>query len=654
MILAGCGTDPPEGYDWCKIYDFTALDYGFNITAGSQVDEIGLITELGLLQFSYEYPQFVAPNAIIVTVLRPDGIVGDINIQAAGTIYGVGASLQVSMPTDEETVVFTPATIGDAGTQVNVTIDVGTQELIISQLEVRGLGATPFDENPCSQVTPTTTLSPTPNTPPPTNTQDPLITWTPTNTPTPTETPTETPTPTDTPTGCANVTSTAITVTDFSGVISATQGSPCIAGDNIKLWTFDPTAPDTETLSGGNALIFERHTSGANGVNSSGILYVEFPRAASVSNVAITFSASISPDQVKNVKLIDTYRSAISFADRTNNRDSVGSITWVGTGSNALSASVAHNSIVWYEMRAYAQTNTGSSGSYVITNTITSMVITYSFDTVASPTPSPTGSPTLTRTPISTPFPGTGTRTPIGYNSPTPPPTVNLTTTAATATGTPSVTNTAYPTYTYIPSYTPQSTYTAIPGTAENEWDAENEAEYQILGQQADFFSWLQNVLANLFGFLASVFNAILNAIAGFFRLIADIINFILSLITAIINFVIELLGIILLIVNLILGLIGLMLAYIAQAIARLIALITAFFTAPATPIPGLPQCISAPLSHDICAIYYIMDWTIFEPQTAGTFIIPLVLTMMNVIILFRFVKYVLNIVRKGEDATTF
>ena len=61
---------------------------------------------------------------------------------------------------------------------------------------------------------------------------------------------------------------------------------------------------------------------------------------------------------------------------------------------------------------------------------------------------------------------------------------------------------------------------------------------------------------------------------------------------------------------------------------------------------------MTRPMEHDICAIYYIMDWTIFQPDTPGAFIIPVVMLLMNLYVFIKFVSWVLRLIRRGESAT--
>jgi hypothetical protein len=270
--------------------------------------------------------------------------------------------------------------------------------------------------------------------------------------------------------------------------------------------------------------------------------------------------------------------------------------------------------------------------------------------------PPATAVPTSTREMLPTVPPNTtATRTPIPFESPTP----NITYVAQTATvlaetGTPEPTGTPTP----RPSLTPIATFTpsGAGGTA-TQIAAEGTPDYLQGGSAVDFeildsidgqrewfgnvFGGIFSVFGDLFSFFEDIFGFIIGAIEAFFNLILSIINF-----------VIELLEIAVLIIQLILGLINLLLAYMRALIERLALLIATFFTVQPTPIEAMPLCVTDPMSYDICAIYYIMDWTLFAPETPGTFIVPLLLAVMNVIIIMRFAKYVLRIVRRGEDVT--
>jgi hypothetical protein len=210
-------------------------------------------------------------------------------------------------------------------------------------------------------------------------------------------------------------------------------------------------------------------------------------------------------------------------------------------------------------------------------------------------TPTPDGSTATPTSATNTPIFGgtiTPTRTPIGYASLTP-----------TITLTPSQTYTPSPTYTNTPEGTP---YYGDPALGDN-----GQGGFDIFG---GFFSWLVDAIQRIFQFLAAV------------------VEFILLL------------------VNLLLGLARLLLSWILTAISRLIALLMQLFNAPAIPLDIMPKCITAPLNYDICAFYYILDWTIFEAGTPGAYIIPLLTAIINIVLIFKLVVYVRNLFNLGAN----
>ena len=99
-------------------------------------------------------------------------------------------------------------------------------------------------------------------------------------------------------------------------------------------------------------------------------------------------------------------------------------------------------------------------------------------------------------------------------------------------------------------------------------------------------------------------------------------------------------------------GLLGEMFTYLGQATNIVTGLLGAFANATPQPIPGLPMCITNPMAHDLCAIWYVMDNTVFAPGTAGALIVPLMQIIFNVCIAIYFVRWVLRIIRRGENVT--
>lgn len=614
FILGACGTSPPVVIDWCITYDFSSSSYGIALSSGNWVDGLGLLSQDGLLQFSYDYGEFVVPNKVEATVNRTSE--NNVDVTANGVIYGVSASFSATMTTDEETVTFYPAVLGDGGTGMNVSIDSGVEELVLQSILVTGSGASPFPTNPCSLNTPSPTIPPTTTG---TATEDPLMTNTPTDTPTLTETPSPTFTPSNTP----------------------PPGT----------YTF-PFDYDLQDYTYSNLGYGDRGGWASGYDTATGVITANYWSDIAVYGHQIKLDvASVLPASYLITKvdvsyyMVGTHDSHMYYIDQ----DEITPLDTQLLGVGGYYMWATHS---WTGLSVTDPTVILSFGSsYADTLMyVDSVTIHYSYD-FSTPTPSntPTASDTPTRTPIATPTSGGFTKTPIGYASPTPISGVDLSLTPlATASTTLTATGTRTPLGTSTPFLT--ATIPAGTGTPTHDQDVENQAEYSILGAIGNFFDWIRQMFSDFFGWLAGIFNAIFGWLNDFVGWITSIINFFLNLFSQIIALILDFLGIILLIINLILGLVGLLLLYIGQAIARMSAFISAFFTAPATPINGLPLCVSDPFSYDICAIYYIMDWTLFAPGTPGQFIMPLLLTMMNVVLIFRFVKYVLKIIKKGED----
>jgi len=269
-----------------------------------------------------------------------------------------------------------------------------------------------------------------------------------------------------------------------------------------------------------------------------------------------------------------------------------------------------------------------------------------------TPTSSPTATTTVTRTPLGTVAAGTPrpTRTPIRIGTATLTRTPTPSTPPATVpTGTPA------PTRTNIPAPTTFMTATINPNATPSpnpNPDGENEAEWNILDAINAFFNWVFNTVANFWDWLGQIFNwlngtfqNLLITIGNFFNGIGDFFNSVIALI-------VELFDIARLIVDIIGGLVRLALAWIGNAIARVATIITAFFTVQPIPIPTLPQCATAPTQHDVCALWYIFDFTFLAQGTPGQYIIPLLTIVLNLTIILFFVRFVQKFIRRGESIT--
>jgi hypothetical protein len=68
--------------------------------------------------------------------------------------------------------------------------------------------------------------------------------------------------------------------------------------------------------------------------------------------------------------------------------------------------------------------------------------------------------------------------------------------------------------------------------------------------------------------------------------------------------------------------------------------------------VPGLPRCASAPLASEVCAIYYILRYTVLS-GTIGQILIPLAVIVIDMVLLFAFVQYGRAILRKIQEITS-
>mgnify|MGYP000583785507 FL=1 len=632
IVLASCSPDNAPKADWCWTYDFRESDEGFNIPVGEWVPTLGLHTVSGDLSFSYEHDRFVEPSFVYVAVQRPVGIEGEIPLSVSGIIYGVSASFAMGYTEDNSEVGSPRGTIGTAGKEINVTLDTSDKEIIISSLTIEGFGATPFPFNPCDPEYQT----PTPeNFPQPTATLTPTLdaTLTPTASSTGTQTPTPTPVPHD--------------LLFYWYVPDSPEDMTNWQPQNYDISPYSVTSfTCSATLRDGRFNLRGCGESRGQQTETSVVTMDVFLNSQyNLDDIGVRFHNS-AVTQIKDYKV---------YVD--NN---------VVVDSNLTSNTSIHNRII--DLSAYSGSKLtievtvrdGFLDNYIagisIKGTTSSTHTATPIGTISSNTAVPTATPTafMTSTPVIT-------RTPAGYSSPTP---LSQTEIAETATivalsATPvPASSTPRPTLTAIPSATRYMTTTPIPGTpgtpgaSGTDIYRENEAEYEILEEIKRANNEAENARGEAGTFFGGAVGWFFDLFSGFFDWLGSLIAGIFSFFATIIGLIIEILSIIILFIQLLLGLVGLLLAWIGQVIGRLTALIQSFFTAPLTPIPVMPLCVSDPLSYEICALYYMADWTIFAPNTPGQFIVPLVLAVMNVIIIFRFARMVLRIISRGEDVT--
>ncbi len=660
LILSGCtaGYEPPpvDGTDWCFLFRFSEDNQGFAVTAGANVGTSS----------------------------------GPIDATAAGTAFGLSTSFTATMPAEIDTIplVFQPTEEGMGGSDVNISVE-SSQEIIIQSIDVRGMGGSPFPYNDCSVNTPTSQ----PGAPTTTATATGTATVTATGTP-----PTNTPGPTSTPDdglqcvfdfsideqgwiglyggsglyagydagvgwfrGSANTriaisknittTITAISIefnhsftgqlqildstgsTGFSTTYDRAGTTWTVSGlsltDGIGINVFDENAANTApadlrvvgiTVTADDCESIETPTptvtptaaptsTPGGPTNTPGPTATHEPLWTHCLDFTVSDFDFESEDATYEDELGWLQEAGVWSISRTD-MDTAGkkkfkfffSDYWSGSvrltdidGTPATSWKLGYGSEAIIDFSAESWTPTEAmviefDGSY---GPFFLEKVCWVDLTPATATMGPgTGTPLYTRTPLATvtgrPNPS---RTPILV----PVPIIYITSTAGYAiTTTPIYGGTGV----YSPSGTPSTAITGTPGT-----------EGTPAGDGGTGFG----------------------SGGGGFGDAGDMLGFAWQIGT---------------------GLFGAIIAYMGQATNLVVGLLTAFGNATPQAIPGLPLCVTNPMGSDLCAIYYIMDWTIFAPNTPGALIIPLLQIIMNIYIAIYFVRWVLRIVRRGEKVT--
>jgi hypothetical protein len=720
VVLAGCGTGVPDvdGTDWCYKFDFRLDDNGFNIAAGSWEDDLGLLTDgSGNLIFNYGFGTYVEPSFVIVVVQRPAGITGDINISAAGDVFGVSSTFNATMPAaiSSYPVVAQPGTVGISGNSINVTA-FADQDLLLQSIEIRGMGGSPFPTNLCDDSQP---LTPSTDTPEPAETYTPSLTAAPTLT----RTASPTPTPTNTPEGewCYEW---DFTVSDGDWTLLSGYGGTYSAGngwtttsppDNLIsiYWNF-PTeinltsfvmnwTVEKDVFSGDGGEL-QYHSNELASTADIGTGVIGFSRVEDIHQ-----DGSISlPEDTSGVKSLLIYFAFVGFTVtepayiRSSRVEGSGTLPGFLTGGDeclpeptptptltptldgSLTATPAPTATPLSGWTCTMDFDTGGYGwvsafnaTYAdvaglqawraTTTTPNSLGIRYvspgimpltsirikgrtfgtraddadelnfrtylsSWSTYTEDSHNATAFDrtysyasirqarrieiylSVTQTNVAAsridlvelrgvggtnPCAGGGTPTataaasqsPTGTGTGTLTPRPLLTGTAAPSTRTPIV----FPTLNINATLVPGTPGTGTPPTAETGTPSTAIPPEQIGDETGEIIG---------FGWQIGW---------GLFRTLF---------------------------------------AWVGQVTNDIGSILDSFINTPPQAIGGLPQCMTRPMESDICAIYYILDWTLLQPNTPGAFIIPLILIVMNFYIFIKFVSWVLRLIRRGEATT--
>jgi hypothetical protein len=222
-------------------------------------------------------------------------------------------------------------------------------------------------------------------------------------------------------------------------------------------------------------------------------------------------------------------------------------------------------------------------------------------------------------------------------------------------------------TSTFVPTNTPApgtvtpggDTQTPVPGETPGGDDGEQEPDdtgqaqldvlWLILNLLSQFFNWIANVVGTFFAWLGQLFALIVGIFEAIISLIAAIIGLIIKLLEWLFNAIGLILSILWLLVQIIFRVIFLVAAWLGLVITRLAAIFNGIINAQPVPIPGLPLCETAPLQSDLCAIYYILDWTLFAPATPGESIITVAIGLTVLSIIFFVIYRLIRLTKTGS-----
>lgn len=630
LILASCQNAPIER-DWCYKYDFRVSASGINIIQGSHVPGTGILTTVdGVLQMNWTHNQVVQPIEIVVTAGRASGVTGDVNVLANADVFGVQIAFNETLPAAAPQffeLPFRPSSAGQSGNAVNVSFQ-ASQQMILQQLEIRGQGLNPFPINYCGQFTPS---------PSPTGTLPYTNTPVPTTTPSPTLTNTPGPSPTPTYVYWMSPWIEYSYIKNFSGnsnmIPTNTTGYEVVPVNNwVVGWVtdIDDTESWTQDFSGSwvqpAAITAGRAARWLSATSGSGVL-VTAP--ANPDRIISTFAGTTGANNA-GYNQTNAANFALASHPTFTHLNNAGPNTYIGGSTLNF---------------AMSQQNIRTTGTPTFTYRL--RLIYFGVPVNPTPTPSPTSTPTATRTPIFVP--------PVTI-SPTRTPLVLATTTArpspTLAPSSTPVVVTSQPTRTLIPPPTLPVPATIDPSDPNPNPTGENEAEWNILDAINDFFTDVANAAQDGADFLGRVVNwangTVNNAMTG----IGNIVSTIAGVANSVVRYVTDLFQSGQLTLDLTNALFRISGGWLGGATTRLNNIIVAFFNTPASPIPGLPQCITNPQAHDLCAFWYMLDWTIFAPGTPGQYIVPVLTIVMNIAIVLYFVNLALKMLRRVEMIT--
>jgi hypothetical protein len=686
VILTGCATPGEEHphiseeFDWCYIFNLNQ-ENGFLIENGIR-NIVGIESDAdGLINFEYEYDRKVYARALYVTVARPFEVVGDITVRFGGNVFGITPGGEGALGVVATTDLTLPAELDfariefrqNAYTELQIARDIieahaevqGGQRITISSLEVRGIGSNPFPVSTCNG-TPTPT-EPPPGTPFGTSTQ----------TPTATVTGTLSATPTPTPWECVY----DFTVSDAGWVTSGDfLGTPrdgtgfhsYVNEDDLEGMHIEIYLPETITTT---EILFEYTYGGAGAeygsgfTTNTGIIYFTFASSVfpqpyldevtrSFNYIGILLVGEATVERVtmqgEGVSPCDPMPTATPGASSTPNATATMGPLWAScvdfTYSDYLFIA---EGATWVDGEGFVQSDDiwslgrSSFGTtakkkiqlqFAAGQTFTGNVRLTDNGSNATDWNAVTGNTIITDfsgdawIPTSTFFvefdgnnvpltlekicwldpnpgtltPGPGTGTPIGTRTPLPTPMSLTPSQSRTPVGIPNPNNVITTTPGVVLTTTPLFSGTGVIVVTGTPFGTPSGGTGGTGGTGSTNTGGGAGEAGEILGFAWTIGSGLFGAGAAYLGQVTDIAG----------------------------------------------GLLSSLSNATPTYIPGLPMCVTNPMAHDLCAIWYIMHNTIFAPGTPGQLIIPFMQVTLNFVIVMIFLLFAKRIVKRSEDIT--
>jgi hypothetical protein len=165
----------------------------------------------------------------------------------------------------------------------------------------------------------------------------------------------------------------------------------------------------------------------------------------------------------------------------------------------------------------------------------------------------------------------------------------------------------------------------------------------------AEGIAWIINGFGAIIEWFIAGVNFILNALWFAVMFIWQMLEMLYHFAVAVISNVDDVIRIIDLLLQLVVGAARVIFTYIPQAVSIFFSILSSLNDAPVQQIPGLPRCISAPLDHQSCALWYVFDNTLFAPSTPGVHLVPLVVLIIDLVIVIYIVRVVFKLIKSFD-----